>query len=541
MKTALLTLGFIGLGIWGTVQASPNLDQARQMERAGDAWGAHTLLARAAQAAPEDVVALTEYAEFLDRYSDPECRQVYGKLLAAVRAGGDPARVSAVLGRMVVLDLLAGDRDRAMLDLESYRAAGGKDLVAPAAWHGPPAQAGERNTITIPGPLRSFARMAAFSAASAPEDILPALARNVVTNGFQASSGSDALEQTEYLKLVNRYLSQARELAKLAGPGQAIEIGSCESPKAGDLLRILGYRMHGGCGGEVVLETVNATRAFLTTDSGFPLPELEQALRTDRPFRYEYKPAAVPALFGAEYWLSSKDVGEDGFIDAFLADPSLCRLYVSLSKVDQETADALRKSVTFARLKAYAHVLDFFGGMFEIRGGRAVVPGGARSAAAWAELVGVSPDQGAAFLERLLARDDGWMASYFDALARIGGPVQEYLTEPARLKRFYSAIRGRVTTPGPARPVFRSNADMLLLTTRLRLDGDGRPHIPGSLEIWKNLFATRPPTRSDTRLQRAVASWKELGHQARDAVAAAFVLPRHGKRTIHKITLLSGR
>ena len=50
-----------------------------------------------------------------------------------------------------------------------------------------------------------------------PERILPALARNVVTNGYQASHSNEALEQTEYLKLVHRYLSQARELEKLAG------------------------------------------------------------------------------------------------------------------------------------------------------------------------------------------------------------------------------------------------------------------------------------------------------------------------------------
>ena len=50
-----------------------------------------------------------------------------------------------------------------------------------------------------------------------PDDILPALARNVVTNGYQASHNNEALEQTEYLKLVHRYLSQARELEKLAG------------------------------------------------------------------------------------------------------------------------------------------------------------------------------------------------------------------------------------------------------------------------------------------------------------------------------------
>ena len=74
--------------------------------------------------------------------------------------------------------------------------------------------------MTIPGPLRSFGRMAAISSDIQPEDVLPALARNVVTNGYQASHSNEALEQTEYLKLVHRYLSQARELEKLAGDGQ---------------------------------------------------------------------------------------------------------------------------------------------------------------------------------------------------------------------------------------------------------------------------------------------------------------------------------
>ena len=70
--------------------------------------------------------------------------------------------------------------------------------------------------------------------------------------------------------------------------------------------------------------------------------------------------------------------------------------------------------------------------------------------------------------------------------------MQDYLTEPERLKRFYAAIRGKVTSPGPARPVFRSNTDMLLLTTRLRLDPDGKPHIPGGLEVWRTLFVEHP-------------------------------------------------
>jgi len=364
--------------------------------------------------------------------------------------------------------------------------------------------------------------MAAISGDAQVDDLLPALARNVVTNGFQAAHSNEALEQTEYLKLVHRYLSQAREIEKLAGPDKVVRIENCDSPNVGELLRILGFRMRGGCGSEVVLETVNATRAFLTTDSGFPVPALEQALRTNRPFTYDYHPARVPVMFSTDYWLSAKEKETSGFLDVLLSDPALCRLYLGMSKLDRETAEEFRKNIPMPRLKAYAHVLDFFGGMFELRNGKAVVPGAPRAVAAWTELAGVSPDQGAAFFEKLIAKDDGWMASYFDALARINGPVREYLTEPARMQRFYMAIRGKVTSPGPARPVFRSNADMMLLTTRLWIEPNGRPHVPGNLQVWKDLFANHPQGKYDAKLTRAAGAWRETD----DVLEALFGLTR---------------
>jgi hypothetical protein len=151
-----------------------------------------------------------------------------------------------------------------------------------------------------------------------------------------------------------------------------------------------------------------------------------------------------------------------------------------------------------------------------------VVPGGARAEKAWGDLAGAGTDKGAAFFEKLLARDDGWLASYFDALARINGPVQDYLADPDRLKRFYSAIRGRVTTPGPARPVFRANTDMLLFTSRLRLDPDGKPHVPGGLEVWKSLFSNYPRGKSDAKLSKAAPMWKDSD----DVLEALFGLSR---------------
>ena len=524
MKASSAVLALIFLT---TLQANEAVDRARQLEKSGDVQGARAELATAAQQAPHDAETLTAYAAFLVRYGDADSRSAYTKAFDAVEKSGDRAKLVPVARELAILDLLVGDRTAATKHIEVYHTAGGKDWPDVTAWKTAQTGSDAKQVVNVPGPLRSFGRMAAISSDIHPEDVLPALARNVVTNGYQASHSNESLEQTEYLKLVHRYLSQARELDKLAGADKMIRIENCDSANAGELLRIIGYRMRGGCGSEVVLETVNATRAFLTTDSGFPLAQLEQALRTNRPFTYDFHPTAVSVLYGSDYWLSAKEKESGDFLEAFLGDPAMCRLYLGLSKLDAETADELRKAIPMPRLKAYAHVLDFFGAMFEIRNGKAIVPGGARSSAAWTELLGVSPDQGAAFFDKLLAKDDGWLASLFDSLARMNGPVKDYLTDPARMKRFYAAVRGRVTSPGPARPVFRSNADMMLLTTRLRVDATGRPVIPGNLEVWKNLFITHPHGKYDGKLTKAASGWKDPD----DVIEALFGFAASASRT----------
>lgn len=520
MRIAVLFL--LAFSALGFTADSDLAARVRQLETDGDSAGALALLKKAVEDSPADPAALQSYAEFLDAHRSSEARDNYDKLLALLGDSAAAAQKTALTRRLVILDLLAGDRTAAVRHLEQYRAAGGQALAPPPAVDRRSAQVETRPAIEIPGPIRSFSRMAALSPDLRAEDILPALARNIVTNGYQAVSGNEALDQTEYLKLVVRYLSQARELTKIAGAARAIRIEACESTQAADLLRVLGYRMRGACGSDLTLETVNATRAFLTIDSGFPLAELEQSLRTNRPFHYDFKPARVPVLFGPEYWLAARDKQSGDFVDAFIADPAMCRLYIGMSKLDPVTAETFRKEIPVQKIKVFAHVLDFFGSMFELRNGQAVVPGGARSVPAWTEMVGVSPSKGAAFFERLIARDDGWLAGYFDALARINGPAADYLTEPVRLKRVYQALRGKITSPGPARPVFRSNTDLMLLTTRLRIDPDGKLYVPGNLDIWKNLFIHHPHGKYDGKLTRAAAGWNSPD----DLLDALFALCR---------------
>src|SRR6185369_15894633 len=136
--------------------------------------------------------------------------------------------------------------------------------------------------IMIPGPLPSFLRMAAISRKVPPEQVIPLLSHNVFELGYVAGT-----QPTEYLVLLDGYIKQARELTALAGPDGALHVSNCDDSK--NLLLVLGYRVKGNCGqNDAYVETADPKRAFLTIDSGFPLPELEEALRGHKAFNYPY-------------------------------------------------------------------------------------------------------------------------------------------------------------------------------------------------------------------------------------------------------------
>src|ERR1044071_6750983 len=71
-------------------------DSIQRMEAAGDTPGARTALARSAEANPNSIPALTQYAEFLERYGDPGAREAYGRLLRALRTSGDKQRAGVI-------------------------------------------------------------------------------------------------------------------------------------------------------------------------------------------------------------------------------------------------------------------------------------------------------------------------------------------------------------------------------------------------------------------------------------------------------------
>jgi hypothetical protein len=347
-------------------------------------------------------------------------------------------------------------------------------------------------TVTIPGPLRSFMRMAAISQKVPNDEVLPLLSRNLFMQGYQRGT------PTEYLRLLDRYIQEARELQILAGPSETIHITNCDD--AGTLVQILGYRMRDECGQKnFFLETANPERAFLTIDSGFPLTDLEEALQKGTPFTYAYPASHVPVLFRESDWLvltTGQKKGYANLLDLLVSDPQVARLYWALTKNDAETRTALLRSPGLRRLLPYASTLDFYGSQISIRNGRVLVPGGSWTQVSWRDLAGASPENPGEFVAHLLAKDNGWLAVYFDVLSRVDESQREHLLENGRLKRFYDDLRGTDLQPPPTRGVFRQAPDLLVLFTRLEWEANGQPHVPGDLEVWRSIIHQKTDSKT---------------------------------------------
>jgi hypothetical protein len=386
-------------------------------------------------------------------------------------------------------------------------------IPAAVAAHAVPAQSSSEqsvasteleNNVTIPGPLRSFLRMAGVRQRILPKEVLPIIARNVLLHGYQSK------RPTEYLILLRRYFHQAKELGELAGPDGNIRVNGCN--EAEPLLRVLGYRIQGECGRSgMTLVTADAQRAFLTIDSGFPLLDLEEALQKSLPFVCGYAGSAVPALFAPGEWRAlTKEKGQKDkdLLESLLYEPDLARLYVALSRMDPETRAVLRKDVGLEKLLPVGAALDVYGSQLCIRGGVLVVPGGRNAEKEWRGLVGADPRKPAEFIPELLKKDRGWLVAYFDAMAQTDEKQQEHFASSQRLKRFYEAFRSAgVSSDAAASSVFRPASALLVLVKRMQWNADGSPYVPGNLQVWSEVLRQKTNAKSIREWGKRSESW----------------------------------
>ena len=257
--------------------------------------------------------------------------------------------------------------------------------------------------------------------------------------------------------------------------------------------------------------------------------ELEETLRGGKPFDYNYPSSRVPVLFTVKDWTGN---GQD-LLETLVKDPVLSRLYWALSQMDPGTRNELQKAPGIQRLIPLASTLEYYSSNVSIRAGKVQVPGGTASEAAWKSLVGVSPASPAEFVTELMAKDNGWLAAYFDALGRVNQTQQAYFGDPARIEKFYRALRGDQTTPGAAQPVFRPDSALVILMARLPLDANGVPQVPGSLDAWKGIFALKTDSKLIRQWSGRAKSWKEPEQLVEGLLATSRVTSDNGPLQVY--------
>ncbi len=119
----------------------------------------------------------------------------------------------------------------------------------------------------------------------------------------------------------------------------------------------------------------------------------------------------------------------------------------------------------------------------------------------------------------LLAKDNGWLAAYFDSLSRINAVQQAHFSEPRQLRRYYEALRGKDSSGDAARGVFRADPRLLLLLTRLQWEPNGEPHVPGNLETWKRILREKSDSNVVREWGKRAKNW-EHPEQLLDAMFA---------------------
>src|ERR1700739_2489706 len=370
-------------------------------------------------------------------------------------------------------------------------------------------------SIVIPGPLRSFLRMAGISQEVTPEDVLPTLARNVALYGF------DAGHEKEFLILVDRYVHQARDIERLSAADGKIHISGCSD--AAELLSVLGYKFQRPCGHrDTALVTANAERAFLTIDSGFPLTALEQALQKDGPFTYSFPATRVPIIFTEKEWIEaagSKRKTDTTLLDLLLHNLDAGRLYAAMAKYDRETRLSLNQSLGLKRLMTVAAVTDLYGSQIRIKSGRVIVTGDKDKEGE--DLLGENPHSHGPFVTKLLTRDSGWLAAYFDVLARLSHEQQEHLTKGNNLKRFYDVYRAPVANADASRGIFPRNGDLFILLASLKWTADGDFAIPGDTFVWDAILSQMAKSKETRSWLRRSGDWNTSGRLLETLIASS--------------------
>jgi hypothetical protein len=253
----------------------------------------------------------------------------------------------------------------------------------------------------------------------------------------------------------------------------------------------------------------------------------------------------VPLPLDASIWretLLERQVPDNEIIGAILSDRGTALLYHGLAGLDDETLAWLGpERDTLRHLLRHAGAFGVFGPSVRVEAGRVVVPGGADAEPMWQALVGADPGKPSAFVRRLFGDDAGVLAWFYDAMAHLDGPRQQFATSAAlpaqaRVERVRALLDvfervGKEWQP-EKQPFSRRPFDPALTLAVMRINEDGTLPGPNQRGAWERIFS------AEWHRPSATGANVEPNSSSRDPapIDAAWILSR-----IHRVPIDVGR
>ncbi len=383
----------------------------------------------------------------------------------------------------------------------------------------PPRQGGE--PVIIPGGVKLLQFLSGTSGPQDPGEYLVAFARAMA----QRSETVPADQWKRQIEPLFEHYARLRELRALFAPDPGGTVVRLElNPKSAGartrkVLDLLGYRLRSSRRRVVVeprLDKNNAPRQNLAAALEFDDRAAAAALESGQAFTLRVLDDFAPVVLGAAAWaeLLKRHPNPMGFAGMLAMDPRLARLFAGLAAAGPGAAAALVNRIGMQKLVSdYAGLLFLYGPALALdRNGKCRVPGGEKAESVWQELVGVSPQDGPAFLKALLEKDDGMALAYFATLHGVTGDRQRwFLSSPHRARLFYQLMKDAPEWRAGAQRGVRKSPIVELLR-RLPLSEDGTVRFPGGAQVWQVAQGSSELGRIErlaTRAQRAQPAEEE--------------------------------
>jgi hypothetical protein len=375
---------------------------------------------------------------------------------------------------------------------------------------GPAASA--TSAVALPGGVAALSYLSGIPGPSDPSRYLLHFARAVAQKA--ATEGDDRWRATvsQILEHYSR-LAELRRFSQAAAQSSEIvlQLGSRQDQqRTRTILELLGYRLRTSGGNlRVDPDTRKKRSQRQTLAAAIDLDEagMEEALEKRQNFVFRIEDDFAEILLGEKAWaeLTARYPNPLGFAGMLMLDPNVARLYAGLAAAGARTAAVLAESVGLSRLaRQYADLFLLYGPVLALDSRNVLhAPGGAEAEAAWTQLAGVSPKQGAAFLTVLLTKDNGLLLAFFSSMHGTSAARQRwFLRTPQRAQAFYELVRRAPEWRQGGRVQVRKSP-ILELFRELPLDASGEVQFPGGPQIWQVARGAGDLSRTSKLSQRA--------------------------------------